>query len=451
MNLQKKLTILAIMAVFLLFSIQSVLAYSYSYSYNNTQSYSYSNTQTYGYNNTNTYTNTYTNTQTCTYNGVQVDCVTREPINSGGSSQSDLCPALNGDFQYGRNCTYKVKNLEYKAVKITQSYSGSYFPGGAKLEKIGHMNDAYKLVGQSIGYDGRKYGVELQLSDNVTNVYFTLLGSYGLTSQGGGVDNYGNVVGSTQFAWNAHEKSASFTGSGSSYYPTSATIYGNSGFLNDVKSARNPYPIQHRVGTEKMSDSMERGVYWSDNGYPSSSYFWKKAMLGSTGDKSSANAVNASGKAAGEIKLSNSTVSKAVQWNPRSNSYVSLSGLGGDAAAIDLNNNKTPILVGYVKNYAGTQKAAKWKGTSLTQMPSISGMGNPNDKAHAITDAGDIVGESRGSAVIWRDGKVHNLNSILSNNINVSLEVAEQINRQGLIIALADDGYYYVLLPTDHL
>jgi len=401
---------------------------------------------------TNSYTNTYTNTQTCTVNGVRVDCTTGAPLPQTGGTQSELCPSLRYDYQYGRDCTYKVTNIKYKAVKLTHTYSDSHFSAGAKPIFIGHLNDAYKLAGQSIGLDGKRYGFEVQLSDNASNFYYTLLGSYGLESIGGGVDNYGNVVGGSRFANPGLVKSASFSGSGSAYFATDATLFGSSGYFSDVKSAAYPYPIQHRSGRETMADGLLRGVFWTDEGYPYSSSFHKKAVLGGTGDASAALAVSADGIVAGALRKSGAVRLDAVQWSPRyASGYSVLAGLGGDSAALDINNNASSFLVGYTTRTDGYRFASKWVSGSLTQLPNLTGTGNPKSAAYAVTDAKDIVGTSFGRAVIWRDGKVYDLNSALTTGIGTVLTVAGQINRQGLVVAYGADSNYYVLQPTDNI
>ena len=90
-----------------------------------------------------------------------------------------------------------------------------------------------------------------------------------------------------------------------------------------------------------------------------------------------------------------------------------------------------------------------WQNDAVTALPSLSGRYINN--AAAITDAGDIVGESGGKAVIWRDGEVYDLNELLDVPFDAQLRRAIDMNRQGRILVLANDGYFYVLVPSEEI
>jgi hypothetical protein len=90
-----------------------------------------------------------------------------------------------------------------------------------------------------------------------------------------------------------------------------------------------------------------------------------------------------------------------------------------------------------------------WQDGNTTILPALTE--ENYNLANAITDGGDIVGESGTSAVIWRDNVIYDLNTLLDTPIDANLRNAVDINRQGRILVRADDGFYYLLVPTEDI
>lgn len=368
-----------------------------------------------------------------------------------------LCPALKWDMQYGRDCGYRVTTLRYKPVKLAQAYTNSNFTAGTGLTAVGHMNDRFTVVGQAYHRDGKKHAVAVQINEQYAeNHYYTDLGLANLTSSAGGVDNYETIAGNAQFASGGASKPALFRGNGSNYTPIAATLLGgSSGTLTDVKSGYHlyyGYPVEYRVGWEILADGRKHGVVqWLDSNVPSPAQ-----AIGSNSTTSQALATNASGQAVGLLRESSDLSDQAFIWAWDdfwgSATLSKLPSLGGTTVALDVNNNLNPKVVGSsVDSATGYKYAALWSGTTLTKLANFSGTGNPNGQAYSVTDAGDIVGTSRGRATLWRNGSVYNLNSTLTVPLTTTLKRAVQINRQGFIVAYGADGYYYFLVPAEHL
>lgn len=367
---------------------------------------------------------------------------------------SALCPALKFDMQYGRDCGYRITTLRYKPVKFSQAYTNTNFTVGTGLTAVGHMNDRFTVVGQAIHRDGKKHAIAVQINEQYAeNHYYTDLGLVNLTSTAGGVDNYETIVGNAQFVSSGASKPALFRGNGSNYTPLSVTLLGgSSGMLSDIKSGMHPdysYPIQYRVGWEVLADGRKHGIAWQDD-------VGAAQTIGNSSATSQALATNASGHAVGRLRESSDSADRAFIWNWDSfwgnATLTKLPSLGGTTVALDVNNNQNPNVVGSsIESGTGHRYAASWTGTTLTKLTNLSGTGNPNAQAYSVTDAGDIVGTSRGRATIWRDGGVHNLNSKLTVPLTTTLTRAVQINRQGFIVAYGADGNYFFLIPAEHL
>src|SRR5262249_40611980 len=68
--------------------------------------------------------------------------------------------------------------------------------------------------------------------------------------------------------------------------------------------------------------------------------------------------------------------------------------------------------------------------------------------AFYINSSGTVVGTSNGNAVMWADGQIIDLNTLLSSQLNgVTLEAASAINDNGQIVA-EGGGNVYVLNPV---
>jgi uncharacterized membrane protein len=114
-----------------------------------------------------------------------------------------------------------------------------------------------------------------------------------------------------------------------------------------------------------------------------------------------------------------------------------------------INNNQQPLVVGTVLDattFAFT--ATLWGNGQQTLLPHLPQ--STSSYALAISDGGDIVGHSGQKAAIWRDGIPHDLNTLLDNDIGIPLINAIDINRHGEILAHANGGKVYLLIPVEN-
>lgn len=379
------------------------------------------------------------------------------PLPASATDYNTLCPALKWDYQYGRDCAYRISTLRFKAIKLAHAYTDTNFTVGTGLLMVGHMNDRYTIVGQAYHRDGKKHAVAVQVNEQYTeNHYFTDLGIAQLNSSAGGADNRETLVGSAQFVSGGALKPASFRGRGSNYTPNPVTLLGGgAGTFTDAKlgmSLTFGYPMEYRVGWEVLADGRQHGIaWWIDGGAPPT-----VRQIGPDAATSYALATNASGHAVGGMRESVDPAVRAFvwRWDPFAEraTLTKLPSLGGAATALDVNNNAAPRIVGFATESASNYSfATQWTGASLTKLPNLSGSGNPNAKAYSITDAGDVVGASRGKAALWRDGNVHDLNTTLTATLDTTLIRAVQINRQGIVVAYGANRNYYILVPAEHL
>ena len=89
-------------------------------------------------------------------------------------------------------------------------------------------------------------------------------------------------------------------------------------------------------------------------------------------------------------------------------------------------------------------------GTLGITLPTEKG---PRSCARAINNIGEIVGDSANLAVFWKEGKIINLNSLISSDSEWNLWYAADINNKGQIVILGGykdkkkwDGFHAFLL-----
>ena len=111
---------------------------------------------------------------------------------------------------------------------------------------------------------------------------------------------------------------------------------------------------------------------------------------------------------------------------------------------LDINNNSSPKVVGISITSIGESHGFVWQSGTMTDLGTYGGSGV--SAANAINDAGQIVGNSGGAAVLWEGGQVYNLND-LTNSGNYGLTSAVDINENGQILAQGSGGFY-LLTPS---
>lgn len=412
-----------------------------SNTYTNTNTYTYTNVETI----TNTETNTNTNTRTCTHNGVPLDCDTLEPLPLSQTNPAVNCPERRFEVIYGRYCDHRITTLRFQPVKIQHAYDGAGFTAGTGLIEAFDMNDNGDIVGQAMTSGGEKHAVQLNIGAfYFSNHYFSDLGTPRLTSVATAISNELTVVGATQPSIDATSNVDAIWHSQLGGFRMLNALGGNSGAATGL--ARNSMYTEFAVGYGKWpasggGDDAEHGFVWSFDGRATT-----VEVIGTSGQSNRALAVNDSKIAVGHATAGG--VKNAFWW--QSNAPTLLLDYGNYAsAALDINNNLSPKIVGFAFDAAGKKRATLWQGTNFTALPALPN--RSSSMATAISDGGDIVGQSGPRAAIWRDGNVFDLNTLLDTTLPTTLTKAIDINRHGRILAKGADGAFYVLIPTETL
>jgi hypothetical protein len=92
-----------------------------------------------------------------------------------------------------------------------------------------------------------------------------------------------------------------------------------------------------------------------------------------------------------------------------------------------------------------------WRDGAYLELPPLNDSG-AGALALGMNDFGDIVGEANGSAVLWRDGTVYDLNSIVTNNLGIHLDSARDINNLGQVVGIGSSNgeiHAFLLDPVD--
>ncbi|MCC6766478.1 MAG: hypothetical protein IT293_17595 [Deltaproteobacteria bacterium] len=201
----------------------------------------------------------------------------------------------------------------------------------------------------------------------------------------------------------------------------------------------------------------------SDNAaYKLRAFRWSGGMadLGSLGgDGSWGNAINESGQVAGFSTIAPypDNTHHAYLWNGGMQDL----GTGGWAKSLGFGMNDHGDVVGRLVN-AGLDD---WH-AFVSQGGGVQDLGGTNSTAYDINNAGLIVGESGaaphvydGRAMLWENGQMKNLNSLIDPGSGWVLQSARAINEQGHIVGmgslngqtrafLLEPGTYYWINPS---
>ena len=109
-------------------------------------------------------------------------------------------------------------------------------------------------------------------------------------------------------------------------------------------------------------------------------------------------------------------------------------GTGSTAASI----NQTGLIVGYSTDVGGATQAVTWANGKIAELAGLPAGGS--SLASGVNDSGAIVGSSDGHAVIWTDGTVIDLNSLLPVGSGWTLTSATAINDEGDVIGQGTDN-----------
>lgn len=175
------------------------------------------------------------------------------------------------------------------------------------------------------------------------------------------------------------------------------------------------------------------------------------------GDRSEAYAINDSGQVVG-FALTTAGATHATLWN--GTTATDLGTLcGGTSTAYAINN--TGQVVGFAQTIAGVFRATLWNGTTASDLGTLirrtDGVGAVdnagNSEAHAINNAGQVVGSSSyyndrdhtvaTHATLWDGATTIDLNSVLDASTVTAgwvLVTADGINDRGVIVGKARNG-----------
>ncbi len=164
------------------------------------------------------------------------------------------------------------------------------------------------------------------------------------------------------------------------------------------------------------------------------------------GDYSAAYGVNDRGQVVGKADTPVFGSTHAFLW--QGGRMTDLGTLGG-ANSLAVRVNDIGQAVGYSET-GDTTHAFVWQGGVMRDLGTLPG--GTESEAHAVSDRGQIVGESDGAAALWQDGRVADLNRLVRNAGGWALRDATAVNAHGQIAGqgLAPDGrlHAFLLTPT---
>jgi uncharacterized membrane protein len=119
----------------------------------------------------------------------------------------------------------------------------------------------------------------------------------------------------------------------------------------------------------------------------------------------------------------------AVIWEGKQVTDLGL--LPGYTKSLATDLNEIGQIVGTAEDLEEGEKAVLWQNGGVVSLPDFGGSFN---RARAINESGLIVGKASGKAVLWRDGQVIDLNTLLPPNSGWEMTDAHGINDQGWIV-----------------
>jgi len=165
------------------------------------------------------------------------------------------------------------------------------------------------------------------------------------------------------------------------------------------------------------------------------------------GDSTISSAVNSRAQAINDAEqivgysMTSFGVDHATLW--QNGSITDLGGIANSEASEALAINKSGLIVGYAVDANGIDQAVTWLNGAMTVLPDLQSTGH--SVAFAVNDAGLIVGSSdvdtrsgwQQHAVVWQNGALIDLNSLLPANSGWVLNSATAINNNGEVAGMA--------------
>ena len=202
------------------------------------------------------------------------------------------------------------------------------------------------------------------------------------------------------------------------------------------------------VGRSTAADGSTRGFF-----YDGTQMIDLGLMGGGVGAASGTNAINDSSQIVGSYTDS-LTHGVLIDGNTR-RALGTLGGLQSDP--LDINNHG--VAVGWATNAAEYRIPAIFDGSNVINIGNLGAdiNGHPDGLASAINDSGVVVGSSIGKfftyrAFIYANGKLQDLNDLISPTSGLILISASDINNAGQIVGWAQDAQglqnAYLLTPV---
>ena len=380
-------------------------------------------------------------TNTCTINGVQHGCIRPKSI---PVPDYTLCPERRYDLDHGKPCSFRIKTLRFKAKKLQHSGGAQVFKDGTTFVAAYDLSDAGRLVGEAYTDRGIRHAVSVDVGpSNESALNFFDRGKAGVSSSAR-VIGYNNIIAGNVQVLPRSRSTVAYVWDLPGSQDKAIGLNGNAGVATGVGvnmhqrtfvSGYDLWPVA------KGGDGKVHGFLWIRRGHRDESI----RPLGAKGQTSRALDVNDSGRVVGYVTQRGGN--RAFLAMNENLELVVLPNYNDESQALDVNNNADPKIVGFAKDSTGARQPVMWQSHNLfvlRQLPNKT-----SGSANAISDAGDIVGDSGGRATIWRDGVVRDLNELLDASIGATLQSALDINRHGRILVKASDGYY-VLTPTSN-
>lgn len=350
------------------------------------------------------------------------------------------CPAHADSIIDGRQCNHTVSQMQYQAYVINSAENTSAFQAGTTLNGVYQINDHRQIAGRAYSNFGVLWAVRVDVDRNDFGSHqFVSLGKEGFQSAAFAINNNGILVGHAQ-------------NPDSSYYNTpvkwSCNKTGGDVMLSPslagaaMAVAVTADGIDIATGYAYNPDLGITAGFIANAGHSNSSDepVILQEFANWPNDINDARVVVGAGLDNGFMRAFSCTDTNC-QFLDQTSFY---------SYAYGINNNASPLIVGTMLDItAGKFTATLWEENGATSLPDLPGQ--LGGYAYDVSDGGDIVGSSGNQAVIWRDGQVNNLNSLLNNSIGATLINAISINRHGDILTIGNDGVAYLLVPAENI
>ena len=191
-----------------------------------------------------------------------------------------------------------------------------------------------------------------------------------------------------------------------------------------------------------------RSVDWTrvNGDYVVHGFIWRSnedvVEIGSYGQASKALAINNNNQVTGEIANIGSAGQEAFLWD---NGVLTTLGHFGSGRSTGNDINDKGEIVGSSDDADNIRRAFVWRNGVMHELGGFDG--ETNTEAKAINEAGYVVGHSGRRAVIWEEGRIVDINTLLTEPTYYPLVDAVDINENGQIVAVDSYGHPVLVSP----